>query len=281
VARGAVVAAVDGHELTLAASATNVDRLTPDTLLAAGRLERVVTGIALAVLAEEGELELDDRLDRFVPGLPSEVGTLRLVDLATHHSGLARGSRRRRAAERDVVQALREAEPRPGRFRDSDLGYAALRTVLARASGLPYDELVVEEVLGPLGMTDSELTPAEGLRTTVGDLGRLVRAQAAPGRTPLAAALEVAARTRRPGGSEGDLLALGWRIRPRPGGAVHWHPGGTRQTGALVIADHPGRRGVAVVVEGRRTTELEHAVFGLVERIGTSAAARGKRRRTR
>lgn len=291
VVRGAVVATVEEGEAAFASFGPDAAAPGPDTNVAVGPLSRVVTGIALAVLAEEGDLDLDDRLERFLPGLPREVRTLRLVDLATHHAGLARrlpraaGRRPGLPRERDVLEALRHAEPRPGRFRESDVGYAALQAILARVSGLPYDELVAEEVLHPLGMADSEVTAADGLRTSARDLARLARAQLEPARTPLAVPLEAASRNRRPGGPDGDLLALGWRIRPRPGGAVHWHPGGTRSSGAVLVADRPGRRGVAVLTTDGRTPELDHAAFALVERIGTSARrprkVAGKQRPTR
>src|SRR4051812_8159538 len=209
VARGAVVATVEAGGTAFASFGPDATQPGPDTVVAVGPLSRVVTGIALAVLAEEGDLVLDDRLERFLPGLPPEGGTLRLVALAPHPGGLPRrlprGAGRRPGLphERDVLEALRRAEPRPGRFRESDLGHAALQAVLARASGLPYDELVAEEVLHPLGMADSEVTAADGLRANARDLARLARAQLEPARTPLAAPLAVAGRNRRPGGRDG------------------------------------------------------------------------------
>jgi D-alanyl-D-alanine-carboxypeptidase/D-alanyl-D-alanine-endopeptidase len=278
-----------------------------DTPFQIGSVTKVFTGLLLAVLADRGDLALEDRLGDTIPRLPPEVARITLLDLATHHSGLPRlppafkraalrrpGGPYAQITERDLIHGLREVELGPTRFRYSNFGYGVLGLALTRAGGLPFDELVAELVCGPLGLTDTApardparaaqghdargrvrppwdmaaLAPAGGLWSTARDLGRLAAALTDPRPRLLGRELATATHARRPGDRPGQGVALAWLTQPLPGGAALWHNGGTGGFGAF-LAVHRGRgTGVAVLTNAAHRPELDRAGFALLERIG-------------
>ncbi len=138
----------------------------------------------------------------------------------------------------------------------SNLGAGLLGLLLAHRANEPYAELLKARVLEPLGMHDSyvgtlghdddarlatghaegkavpfwhfgSLEGAGALRSTVGDMLRLLSAELDPASTPLAKAVELSQEIRfRP--SPQLSLALGWHVVQFPDGrSLYWHNGGT------------------------------------------------------
>jgi serine-type D-Ala-D-Ala carboxypeptidase/endopeptidase len=159
------------------------DRPTPptaDTIFEIGSITKVFTAIALADMALEGLVSVDDPVQRYLPSeveLPVRVRPITLADLATHTSGLPglpKGMLRLALKERHnpyanySVDALHAAVAKarlrrpPGkRVRYSNFGFGLLGHVLALQTGQTYEELVTERILGPLGMTDTSILVPE------------------------------------------------------------------------------------------------------------------------
>jgi CubicO group peptidase (beta-lactamase class C family) len=150
------------------------------------------------------------------------------------------------------LQRLRLARA-PGEYEYSNFGAGLLGHVLERQASLPYERLVVDRVLGPLGMADTRidlgpdqrrrlappygadlalsrnwdlaaLAGAGGLRSTCRDLLVFVEANLDPPEGPLGRALERAARERKAIGG-GQAVGLGWHIAGDH--LTRWHDGGT------------------------------------------------------
>lgn len=145
----------------------------PDAFAEMGSLTKVVTGTLLMQLAKAGVLAEDDPLDAW---LPAPAGTpITLGHLARHTSGLPRLPPHigRRDALRDPYrsftdEALHALLPRldtltsrpPGESEEySNLGYAVLGAALVAATGSPYQDLVTDHVLTPLGLAPGTMTP--------------------------------------------------------------------------------------------------------------------------
>ena len=141
------------------------------TLYEIGSVSKVLTSLALADAVVRGEVALDtpvaDLLDTPVGAHPD--GPIRLVDLATHTSGLPPLADNwttdidladpYAAYSPDLLAAfLRDVEPAPGgAYGYSNAGAGLLGYALAQRAGTDYAGLVTERVLAPLGLADTWL----------------------------------------------------------------------------------------------------------------------------
>jgi CubicO group peptidase (beta-lactamase class C family) len=137
----------------------DVDRkveATPDTQYRIGSITKTFTTVAVLQLRDAGELDLDDPLSTHIP---EAAHGLTLRRLLTHLSGLQREmpgyvwETLEFPDRQGLVAGLAEAEQvlRPGaRWHYSNLAFALLGEVVARRSGLEYEEYVGERLLAPL-----------------------------------------------------------------------------------------------------------------------------------
>ncbi|MBB5937743.1 serine hydrolase domain-containing protein [Streptomyces zagrosensis] len=141
----------------------------PDRFVQIGSLTKVLTGTALMRLAEAKTLELADPVERWLP-VPPGTG-ITLLHLAEHTSGLPRlppGLSGRDpyasfddAALRALCGRLKALTVRePGTEEEySNFGYAVLGAALVAATGQPYERVVREQVLNPLGIDAMAVQP--------------------------------------------------------------------------------------------------------------------------
>jgi D-alanyl-D-alanine-carboxypeptidase/D-alanyl-D-alanine-endopeptidase len=149
------------------------------TIFELGSVTKVLTGLLLADLAEQGLVGLDDPLAGYLPAwvrVPTRGGRhITLGDLASHAGGLPRdpkGTLGRWLRDRRNPQAglsveelyaglarTRLRRPPGERVRYSNLGGGLLGQALAHAAGQGYEALVRERICLPLGMRDTMVTP--------------------------------------------------------------------------------------------------------------------------
>ena len=171
-APGALVAVVDGGEVVYrnaygTANLTHGIPMTVGTASNIGSTSKQFTAFALGLLAQRGELDLDDDVREHVPELPDFGQTVTLRHLLTHTSGyreflnaLIVGGRRIDEGDfvdRGEIVALIQRQPAlqnaPGaewNYNNSGYGLAAL--VAERVTGRPFPEWMAENVFEPLGM---------------------------------------------------------------------------------------------------------------------------------
>ena len=229
-----VAAVVVGDSVAWAAAFGAADRetgrpATLETLYRAGSITKVLTAATAVRLAAKGVIDLDEPVAVRVPeivglaGLQTTDRGITLRDLATHTAGLEREPSSSLAArgprsgwKRKTLASIPLTEIRfsPGTtYAYSNIGYAILGLALERAAGRPFETLIGEEVLEPVGMRSSFFAvprrerhrlatgyvnledgtadprvpgaehrgrgykvPSEGLYSTAGDLARLVMA---------------------------------------------------------------------------------------------------------
>ncbi|TDR82074.1 D-alanyl-D-alanine-carboxypeptidase/endopeptidase AmpH [Paludibacterium purpuratum] len=148
----------------------------PDTLIRIASISKLFTGEVLVTLAAERRLTLDDPLQKYAPaGVVVPQGgkgqIIRLVNLATHTSGLPREMPGQRPADAPVFSWPTEGQrwqwmangrlnAVPGsRAAYSNLAFDFLADALARAGGKPYPVLLREKITAPLGMTSTTFSP--------------------------------------------------------------------------------------------------------------------------
>ncbi len=156
-----------------------------DTLMRIGSITKVFCGATLASMTADGTVNLTDKLqDRLGWNvmIPERDGkSIRLVDLATHASGLPREAEVKAAGnsptlmgtKQDYIASLTSDAllfPPGTGFLYSNFGFDLLAVALSNAAGKPYADLLKERVLGPAGLKDTrfDLTEADKARTMRG-----------------------------------------------------------------------------------------------------------------
>jgi CubicO group peptidase (beta-lactamase class C family) len=246
--------------------------LDADSVFEIGSITKVFTAILLAEMADRGEVTLDDPIAKYLPAnvqVPRRADReITLIDLSTHRSGLPRLPDNLKPADAtnpyadytvaQMYEFLSRHELRRdigSQFEYSNFGLGLLGHVLALRAGMPYETLLKQRVLDPLGMTHTAitLTPwmqehlvkghntagavvpnwdiptlagAGGLRSTLNDMLIFARANLEPsGRLQ-----QVMQRThvvRAPAGNPNAFVGMNWIIRRLDGQDITWHNGGT------------------------------------------------------
>jgi serine beta-lactamase-like protein LACTB, mitochondrial len=144
-----------------------------------GSLSKPLTSAGLARLHDEGRLDLDAEIQRYVPRFPRKSAPIDIRQLAGHLAGL-RGNdaselvnrrRFRSVAEEIELFAADPLVQEPGTsFSYSNAGWALLGAAIEGASHRSYGDYMRMSVLGPLGLRETEL----------GDSGERIPNQARP-----------------------------------------------------------------------------------------------------
>ncbi|GIG61288.1 serine hydrolase [Longispora fulva] len=142
---------------------------TEGTQYRIGSITKTFVAVLVMRSRDEGRLDLNDPLERHVPG--TAVGHVTIGQLLSHTAGLRAepdGDWWERAPGVDVAALLAMLGPeraafRPGRrFHYSNLGYALLGHLVGRLGGVGWHEAVTAEILDPLGMTGTSYLPRPG-----------------------------------------------------------------------------------------------------------------------
>jgi CubicO group peptidase (beta-lactamase class C family) len=142
------------------------EEATPDTQYAVASITKTFTAASVMQLRDEGRLDLDEPLSRYLPEAAHGSPTLRRM--LAHASGLQREppgdvwETLQFPGEEELLGRLAEAEQvlAPGAvWHYSNLAYALLGHVVARVSGTPFRDYVGERLLGPLGLTRTTWGP--------------------------------------------------------------------------------------------------------------------------
>ncbi len=156
------------------AVAPSREPMTTDTIFDLASLTKVVaTTPAVMQLVEEGRIRLADPVMTYLPefkGDGRERVTIR--DLLTHMSGLPPDLDLKTSwSGRETAVRMAEVEPlqaAPGqRFAYSDINFLLLADIVARVRRQPFEVVVRERVLAPLGMRDTMFLPASPLRSRI------------------------------------------------------------------------------------------------------------------
>jgi CubicO group peptidase (beta-lactamase class C family) len=146
---------------------------TPATRMRIGSTSKHFTCLAALLLAEEGRLEIDASVGHYLPEWPEKVQQPTLRQLMTHTAGvrcyldlfpLASGMAMQ--PEGAVIQALLRQSAlnfAPGsEFLYSNGGYQLLSEVIARAAGMPFEQVLQTRIFTPLGMGHTASMPDDG-----------------------------------------------------------------------------------------------------------------------
>jgi CubicO group peptidase (beta-lactamase class C family) len=139
-------------------------RVTPLTKFRIGSVSKSITAVALEELVEEGKLDLDAPIQKYVPGFPVKAYPITARELAGHLAGIRhyRGeefySQRHYASVNESLDIFKNDSLlfRPGdKYSYSTYGYVLLSAVIEGAAGEPYLAYVKRKVFAPIGMRNT------------------------------------------------------------------------------------------------------------------------------
>ncbi|MEO5565638.1 MAG: serine hydrolase [Luteimonas sp.] len=136
------------------------------TLFAIASNTKAFTAASLQMLAEDGKLEMTDRVIDHLPWFrmsdPYVTREMRIRDLLAHRSGLSLGAGdllywpTTNYSNAEVAKRLKDV-PLTGGFREQyaydNILFGVAQLVVEKASGMPYDRFLQTRIFDPLGMT--------------------------------------------------------------------------------------------------------------------------------
>lgn len=141
------------------------------TLFQIGSVSKAFTSAALAILVDEGKLDWDGRVIDYLPEFrmqdPWVTREFTVRDLLTHRSGLPLGAGdlllfpQADSTVGDIIRAMRYLTPSTSfrsEFAYDNLMFIIAGEVVARVSGMPFEEFLEQRLLSPLGMDDCSAT---------------------------------------------------------------------------------------------------------------------------
>jgi CubicO group peptidase (beta-lactamase class C family) len=142
------------------------DRLEPKSVFRLGSLSKQFTAMCIMILEEQGKLNYDDNLQKYIPELKYEGITIR--HLLWHTSGIPgymdfmtkHFSDDEWYVNDDVIKVLEKDHPEkhfePGeKYEYSNTGYLLLASVVERASGVSFEKFLQQNIFDKLRMSSS------------------------------------------------------------------------------------------------------------------------------
>jgi CubicO group peptidase (beta-lactamase class C family) len=164
-----------GTDCHVSLGVTNIEHpleVTPQTVFQTGSISKVFLGTAAMRLVESGAVTLDDPVRTWVPELrladPQADRGVTLRHLLTHTGGwngdysddTGRGDDALRLMVDRLVNAP-QVTPLGEHYHYCNLGFVLAGHALANAAGKPYESVVTEQVIEPLGLENTAFFPED------------------------------------------------------------------------------------------------------------------------
>lgn len=142
--------------------------ITSDSIFHIGSISKEFTAFAIALLASDGKLSLDDDVRRYVPEVPDYGKRITIRHLLTHTSGLrdawdlidlaAVVSITKDEDVLSMVARQKSPDSEPGaEYLYNNAGYVLLAAIVKRVSGRSFPAFAKARILEPLGMHDTRV----------------------------------------------------------------------------------------------------------------------------
>lgn len=136
----------------------------PETIFQSGSMGKQFTATAVMMLVEEGKINLDEKIGKYLGAVPDSWKNISVRHLLTHTAGLANDfpmSEYQRDFTEDEILKRAEALPvefAPGeRWAYSNVGYKVLGILIGKVSGKFYGDFLQERIFKPLGMNTTRI----------------------------------------------------------------------------------------------------------------------------
>jgi len=141
---------------------------TPDTKFRLGSITKQFTAVLVLQLIEQGKLKLEGKISDYLPEYPKKTGErVTIHQLLNHTSGIPSYTgfpemftkhSRNPFTPLELTRLFweKELEFEPGsRFAYNNSGYHLLGVLIEKVTGQPYEKVLQERILSPLGMKDT------------------------------------------------------------------------------------------------------------------------------
>jgi CubicO group peptidase (beta-lactamase class C family) len=134
---------------------------TKETVFEIGSVSKQMTAAAIMLLVEEGKINLDEKISKYLPATPDAWKNVSVRNLLTHtsgiksYTGLPGFELTKRLSRDDFIKtlALQPLEFETGaRYQYSNSGYNLLGFIIETISGKSYWDFMRERIFKPLGM---------------------------------------------------------------------------------------------------------------------------------
>ena len=267
---------------------------TSETLFPLLSVTKMFTAATAVLLAESGVLDLHRPIASYLPELEAdaELGRVTLHQLMTHTAGLVDDPRHplcEGGGALSAAPARAHVGAQPGTvFLYSNIGYALVGLVIERTASRPFEDVVRERVLLPMGMSTATFdfasvqvrghpegagagdrcrlaAPAGGLIASARDVARWARAMSEPATHPLGRRVVEALTTPYvdQGVRPGDSYGYGVGMTRRGDVWVYHHSGGVPDFSAFVAWVPARRLGAAAMMNAPNAAGAPPAVVVL------------------
>ncbi len=147
----------------------------PETLYRLASISKPITAVGILKLMQEGKLNLDDEVQKYVPYFPRKRWPVTIRHLLGHLSGISHyrnydeeGHFKTHFTTKDSIGVFKdwELEHEPGtKYKYTTYGFNLLGAVIEGSSGKLYTEYLRENVWKPLGMNNTTMDIADDLIT--------------------------------------------------------------------------------------------------------------------
>jgi CubicO group peptidase (beta-lactamase class C family) len=146
---------------------SNIEHQVPvksETIFQSGSVGKQFTSMAIMMLVEKGEIELDDKINKFFTDAPIEWNNITVRHLLTHTAGMTDYPTdfdfRADYTEDDLYRIITTIPLtfQPGeQWNYSNLGYVMLGILIRRATNQFYGDFLKEFIFNPLEMTTAQV----------------------------------------------------------------------------------------------------------------------------
>lgn len=130
-----------------------------------GSIAKEFNAVAIMMLKEQGKLDIDDHIDKYLPGLADWANKITIKNLLQYTSGLPDLKWKaiaNDAAAMDSIKVIRQLDFEPGtKYAYNNSNTLLQRQIIEKVSGLSFNEFVTQNMLRPLKMSKSLVDPED------------------------------------------------------------------------------------------------------------------------
>ena len=147
----------------------NSPEVTLDNTFQIASVTKVFTAVAILMLHEQGVINIDDSVTKYIPELPYDNYNIKISHLLSHTSGLGKythfcdnpdsiwADKDCSITNEDVIKIMDKIEPplskTPGkRFYYANTNFILLASIIERVTGIKYHDFIAKTIFVPLGM---------------------------------------------------------------------------------------------------------------------------------
>jgi len=144
----------------------------PEMIFRIGSVTKQFTAVSILMLYEQGKLDLQDEITRFLPEYPTGGRKITVEHLLTHTSGIKSYTGmtewlplwRKDLTIEELIDVFKNQpfDFEPGKkFLYNNSGYVLLGAIIEKITGMSYAEYLVENIFEPIGMDHSQYDSTE------------------------------------------------------------------------------------------------------------------------